>query len=76
MKAPGFLLSEVGSRREVTCFHFWFKRTPLAVVLRVNCREAFNAKHTFLLKDEQKEIEKLTLTSRLPIRSLTNISRQ
>lgn len=60
MKAPVFLSSEVGSYGEVTCSHFWVKRTPLGVVLRMNCREALNAEHTFFLKDEQREAEKIT----------------
>lgn len=67
MKAPVFVLSEVESYREVTCSHFWFKRTPRGVVLRMKCRETFKAEHTSLLKDEQRETEKITLTSRLPI---------
>lgn len=42
--------------------NFWFKRTPLAVVLRINGRKAFKAKCAFSVKNEQRAIEEITLT--------------
>lgn len=66
MKAIVFLLSEMGNHKGVTCSHLWFTRTLLAVVLRMNFREALNAECT-LVKDTQREVEKNTPTSRFPV---------
>lgn len=63
MRALVFLLSEKWGHKGVKSFNFWFKRTSLAVVLGVNCRKAFNVECTFLFKAEQREVEKIALTS-------------
>lgn len=47
--------------------HCWFERVLLAVLLRINCRKPFNAECTFLVKDEQREAGKTTVTSSFPI---------
>lgn len=64
MRTPLFLLGEMGGHRRVTYSNFWFKRILLVFVLRMKCKKAFNAECTLFVRDEKKEIEKITVTSK------------